>query len=183
MSAICGVNSSLITSVDVNSISLSTCTIITGSTGNLGTGGGYQLMFSHDNTDCSNSRGYLELKDNISWSKIAYDMIMYGYASCWGFNDAGYSNGGNLLTYNESLGDMVYNCLNSWEKIQFQTYNKQSACDNQSDNFFHGSFATGDPKVFRMIRRRNINGSLAGIAHGRACNGYGTTLITNIRIW
>lgn len=182
------INSTLVTLGNVYGVTVSNCTIISAETGNVGPFGGYQLKVSHDTTGCGgpSSYVYLELNTDISWKYIACEFELTGVASCWGFNDGSFALDGNLLTYDESNLDIIPNtrALNSWEKTQFQSHNRISACDNESNNFFHSSFQTGDPKKFFMRRRRNNLNNRAGISHGRSCNNTGVhTIIKNIRIW
>lgn len=179
-----GIKPRIVTSADVNSITLTNATIVSASTGDIDTYGGYQLYITNDTASCSSSGVYLELKDNISWSYLTFEIVLTGYAACWNFISSGW--GGittNIYDYNESLGDVILHPFNSWEYPEFQTHDRTSACDNNADNFFHGSFQKGDPKTFIMKRRRNVNGSLGGIYHMRACSSTGTTLIRKIRIW
>lgn len=186
MSTIGGANNILVTSDLINSIGLNGAALVSGETGNYGPNGGFQIKCYVTATGCTSSDIYIELKDNIQWTNISCEFILAGNASCWSFNGPSYL--GNLYPYDESLGDSIPNerCLNSWEYPEFQTHNKVDACDNSSNNFFHGSFQKGDPKTFLMKRRRNVNGSLAGIYHHRACLSNGpasTTIIRNIYIW
>jgi len=179
-----GIKPTIVTSVDVNSIILTNSTIVSASTGDIDIGGGYQLYITNDTADCSSSGVYLELKDNINWKYITFEMVLTGYAACWNFISSGWgSYTTNIYDYDEALGDVILHPFNSWEYPEFQTHNRTSACDNNPDNFFHGSFQKGNPKTFIMKRRRNVNGGLAGIYHMRACSGIGTTLIRKIRIW
>lgn len=183
------VNSTIIKENDIYGITLYNCTIINSETGNYGPYGGYQIKVSHDTSGCGNpgSNFYVEIKSSVVGKYLSCEFEMTGVASCWGFNDGGYSGtDGNLLSYNESSGDIIpnYRSLNSWEKTQFQTHSKISACDNDSNNFFHSGYHTGDPKIFLMRRRRNNLNSNFGPAHGRSCNNTGVhTIIRNIRVW
>ena len=175
----------IVTSDDVNAISTSNGSIVTASTGNIGLNNSYQFTFSHSSVGCGSTGYYIELKDNISWKYMSFQFTSSNLVSaCWSFCTGGYAPAsGNILSYDESKGDVVFFNQNAWEKSQFQTHNKESACDNNSDNFLHGSFYTGFPIITWMRRRRNVNGNLAGIAMGFACTNGGTTSISNIRIF
>jgi hypothetical protein len=181
-------NSTLVKSEHVHAVTLYNCTLITSETGDYGPYAGYQIKVTHDTTGCGNpsSYFYLELKNDISWSRISCEFEVEGVASCWGFNDGSYALDGNLQSYNESSYDIIpnYRAINSWEKSQFQSHGRISACDNESNNFFHGSFHTGNPKRFLMRRRKNNLSNRGGLSHGRSCNNSGVySIIRNIRIW
>jgi len=183
------VNSTLVKAEHVHGVTLYNCTIISAETGDVGPYGGYQVKVTHDTSGCGSSQSnyfYLELKSSLVGKYISCEFEMTGVASCWGFNDAGYALGGNLLSYSESSGDLIpnYRSLNSWEKTQFQSHNKISACDNDSNNFFHSSYHTGNPKKLLMRRRRDNLSANFGPSHGRSCNNTGVyTIIRNIRVW
>jgi hypothetical protein len=182
-----GIRSTLVTSNQVWSVALGSYdSIVTAETGNVGPNGGYQIKTTYTGYGCSSSGIYIELSDSIPWTNITYELILEGNSACWTFNENAYAPGsalGNLLTYDESAGDRISRPLNSWEIPAFQSHAKTSACDNNSNNFYHGSFNTNNPKTFFIQRRRNVNGSKAGPQIGRACTGTGTTIIRNIRIW
>lgn len=181
-----GQKSTLVTSTHVYGVSVNSATINTGTTGDIGSRGGYQISVTHDNVGCSSTGVLLELNDLVAWTFVTFEVSLTSYCSCWSFCTGNYvsAGGGNILSYNEGNGDRISRAFNSWELPQFQTHNRESACDNDSDNFFHGSFSVGDPKTFFMKRRRNVNGNRGGIALGRACTGpAGLTIIRNIRIW
>lgn len=175
----------IVTLEDINSISTSNGSIISMSTGNLGPFGGYQFTFSHNSVGCGSTGYYIEIKDVIPWKFISFQFTSSSLvSSCWSFCTGGYAPAsGNILSYNENAGDTVFFNQNAWEKSQFLTHDRQSACDNNSDNFLHGSYYTGYPIITWMRRRRNVNGSLAGIAMGFACTPGGTTSISNITIF
>jgi hypothetical protein len=144
---------------------------------------------------CSSSSVFIELKDTIQWNRIACRFIINGVAACWSFNDIGSWSGGPgpasgyLLQYDTSAGDHFSEerfTLNSWEKPQFKSHWRTGACDNDSNNFYHPSFQTGDPKTFFMRRRRDTSGNRAGIYHSSACQSSGTghnITIRDIKIW
>jgi|688.fasta_scaffold578481_3 hypothetical protein len=169
-----------VTSIDVNLITLNTTSIDTAQTGDIGPGGTYQLFVNHLNAGCDYSEVNLQLKDNISWKYITFEMVTTGPSACWGWNSGGYSNAGNMESYDEAKGDRLFECINTWEQAQFQTHNRTQACDNDANNFMR--YNTSGPRIFCMKRRRNIGAGLVTISHGRACNTYGTTLIRKISL-
>lgn len=191
MSTYGGINGHLVTSDDIYGITLLDATLVTSETGNYGLFGGYQLKCYFGASDCSLSAVFLQIKNDIPWTWISCEFELWGNAACWGFNGDVYGVSptlGYLESYNELLGDIIPNqrCLNSWEKPQFQTHSKTTACDNEANNFFHGAFGTGNPKTFLMKRRKDTSGNYAGINHGRACKNAGSenyTIIKNIYIW
>lgn len=181
-----------VTSANIDSVSITGGTLI--SAGNNGPAGEYQVVFQHDLFGCGNpdSGVYIQLNDTIKWSNIVYRWSGTGLASCWSFNQSGYGaaadpvNGGtgNLKSYDESLGDGVFYSYLTWEVPAYQSHNRVSACDNDSNNFFRYNETL--PKAFSIKRRRNSLSSLAGIHHGRSCNSTGAgaiTTINNIRIY
>lgn len=185
-----GIASTLVTTANVNSVGTTGGTVI--SAGNNGPLGGYQITFQHDLTGCGgpDSGVYIELNDSTPWTRITWEWLGYGGASCWSFNNTsgfGAAAGpvaGNLINYNESAGDRVSRSYLTWEVPQFQSHSKVYACDNNTNNFF--IYNTGEYRSFFMQRRRNSLLSYGGIHHGRSCNGFGAgfnTIIRNIRIW
>jgi hypothetical protein len=166
---------------DIESISLTSATIVTAETGNIGPNGEWQIKVTHNNCGCDLTQVDIVLKDNISWRYITFEMDTTGAAACWGWNHGSYSGSGNLFGYDESAGDRIFESINSWELAQFQSHNRTVACDNDSNNFMR--YNENGPRVFAMKRRRNVNGSLAAISFGRACNCSGYTIVKNIRIW
>lgn len=154
------------------------------------------------------------LKNNISWNRITCQFEFNGNSSCWTFLGGGeltnstltggvfgrdgpnapsemqgsfsYNTGGpgNILPYNESFGDRIFQSVNSFgNSINF--VRKASACDNDNTNFFHGAFNNSDTKSFWTTRRRNLNYSdNAGIWFGKSCSSVGSFVrIKNIFVW
>lgn len=171
-----------VTSDDIYSITLLNTVVNTSTDVN----GGFLFEGYHTATGCGGVETaiLITLKDNISWTRISFKWEGVGSASCWSFNDTGgYGSatgnpGGNLIAYNEAAGDRVSDSYLTWEQAAFITHNKTYACDNDANNFFR--YNTGDLRRFRMTRRRNVNGSLGAIHHGRSCNNAGSTVITRI---
>ena len=181
-----------VTSAQIHSVSVTGGTVL--SSGDIGANGEYEITFQHDLSGCGgpDSGIYIQLNDSVKWSNIVYRWSGTGTAACWSFNISGFgaaadaTNGGtgNLLAYNESLGDRVSDSYLTWEVPAYQTHNKTYACDNDADNFFR--FNSGEPKAFSMKRTRNSLASFAGIHHGRSCSSTGAgsvTTIKNIRIY
>jgi hypothetical protein len=143
------------------------------------------------NRDIANSCGSnngvrVLIKDAIPWRRLYVSFLSTGTASCWGWNgDNGYGTGlsganGNLLAYSSAAGDFTRFESNVWNLPQFRKY--FSACDNNSDNYMHGSYAIGASRGFDMYCRRNSMASLAGPSHGRTCSVDGTITFRNMRI-
>ncbi len=151
----------------------------------------YEITFRHDLGGCGNpdSGILILLKNTIAWTRISFEWLGNGTAACWSFMDPSSNFGsatgtvtGNLLGYNESLGDVITKPNLTWEVPEYQSHPRTTACNNDANNFFR--FNSSSFKSFRMTRRRNVNGSLGGIHHGRSCNSTGSfTIIRNIRIW
>ena len=153
--------------------------------------GFYSISGYNTTGGCGGAEGgiWVKILNSIPWTYVFCTFTMGGTAACWGFMGnngyGGLSNAsGNLQAYS-STSDFIFSLdsTNAFEKSQFTT--KLSACDNNSDNFFHPSFQTGDPKIITVSARRNSNGTIAGPVHGRSCNSTGTgayTTISNIYI-
>jgi hypothetical protein len=116
---------------------------------------------------------YFTIKNNIPWSRILCKFTINGYAACWTFNQNGYGGiSPNLASYNTSLGDIIYT---SDAVLSFQSSAitvQPNACDNAASNMMGGG-NQGGPASFYMFMRRN-SGSIAGVGHGRSCNGTGS---------
>ena len=185
MAVIYGINPTIVKASDVNTIFLVGATILSQTEEN----GGYSITIRHDTgSDCSSTGVFVQLKDTIQWTKISCEFWTTGAAACWSYMEpAGYgsNNGdGNILTYNESLGDRCVRTYLSQNEPAFASHNKSKACDNDANNFMRYNKTTFRKCAF--VRRRNVNGSLGGIHHGRACNEVGSnaiTIIKNIRVW
>jgi hypothetical protein len=142
--------------------------------------GYYRLSFNHLNGGCDSSGFAIKIKRDIEWSYLICDFYMEGTASCWNFNADGYSPSSGMLTWDAGSGDLFMDPFNSFELSQYTK--KSNACDNNSDNFMHSGYYTGSNRGFTMLSRRNGT-SYAGPTHGRACNGSGLTIVTNIIIF
>ena len=142
--------------------------------------GYYRLSFAHQNSGCDSSGFAIKIKRHIEWSYLICDFYLEGTASCWNFNCDGYSPSSGMLNWDSASGDLFMDPFNSFELSQFTK--KSSTCDNNSDNFLHSSFAVGANRGFTMLSRRNGT-SYAGPTHGRACNGSGLTIVSNIIIF
>jgi hypothetical protein len=184
-----GIKSTLVTSANIHAVNLYNCTIITAETGNIGPNGGYQVKVSHNTFGCGTEQDngiFLELNDSVPWTRITWEWLGNGAASCWNFNAGSYGGGagptsGYLQSFDIDL-DPISRSYLSWEVPAFQTHNRVSACDNNADNFF--LFNTGEYRSFFMNRRRDTSGNKAGIHHGRSCNTTGVfSIIRNIRIY
>lgn len=170
---------------DVNAIYLIGATIISQDIEN----DGYSIRIQHNTGNACDSTGvYIQLKDNIPWTKISAEFWTTGAAACWTYmQPGGYgsTNGdGNIYSYDESLGDRCLRTSLAQDDAQFVSHAKASACDNDANNFMRYNTTTFRKCTF--VRRRNVNGSLGGIHHGRACSEIGSnavTIIKNIRIW
>jgi hypothetical protein len=173
-----GRNARKITLSDINSITLLNCT----NTALSENSAGAVITFSHPNIGCTTSGFTVLLNDIISWSTITFKVYVTGVASCWAFcQGTNYvPTDANIINWSTGT-DRVFFSQNCWELPQYAL--KMSACDNASDNFFHGTYHTGTFKSFFTTRRRSSMGSLAGLSHGRACIGEGTTIISDIRVW
>jgi hypothetical protein len=142
--------------------------------------GFYYLDFNHGNGGCDSSGFAIKIKPQYNWSYLVCKYYCEGYASCWNFNADGYSPSSGMSSYSEGSGDRIYDYLNCFENAVFTR--QSSACNNDSSNFMHGSFATSSSRSFYMFSRRNGTSS-AGPTHGRACNYLGKTIVSEIYIF
>lgn len=153
--------------------------------------GAFAVSFRHDLGGCGNpdSGIFVQLKDNIIWTGMSVEFQLLGSASCWSFNNLGYgqavgSGTGNMLPYSEAAGDLCVKTYLAQNDAPYTTHDKVNACDNNADNFFR--FNTSVYRNCTFVRRRDVNGSLAGPHHGRSCNSTGSgaiTIIKNIYVW
>ena len=124
----------------------------------------------------------IKIKDDISWTKMTCYFEMTGTASCWWFNQGD----GNFQNYNEALGDRIFKDTNAFSS-NANFVKKLYACDNDNNNFFHSTYATGGAtsvKSFWVTSRRILNENLSGPYHKRICNPTGYyILIKNIFIF
>lgn len=142
--------------------------------------GMYYVTYSHPSDGCSSSGFAVKIKSSINWSYLICKFYLTGGSACWNFNCDGYSPSSGMLAYDASAGDQILLPTNTFENTAFTK--KSSACDNNSDNFFHQSFNGAAYKEFTMFSRRNGTSS-AGPTHGRACGIGGTTTISEIYIF
>lgn len=190
MSVIAGRSSVMVSSSYVNSVNITGGTILAQANDS---NGGFAVSFQHNVGGCggADSGIFVELKDTIMWTGISFRITLIGSAACWSFANSsgygaavGYSTTGNLLDYNASQGDQVDISYLAQQDPAYSSHSVVHACDNDANNFMR--YNTGNYRYFTMKRRRNVNGSLAGIATGRSCNSTGSgsiTYIDNIFIW
>lgn len=166
-----------ISSVNLTSASLTNAEVI---------GGFGKWTFSMNNVSCGSTGLNLIIDDStipFTWTRIAWQTYVDFAASCWNFaeSNGGYGNGNhNILSWSPSNGDTISKPVNCFELSQYAV--KMQTCDNNSDNFMHGSYSTGSYRHWNMTRRRNGTNT-AGPAAGFACTGGGTCIITQVIVW
>lgn len=151
--------------------------------------GCFELTVQHNTGNSCDSTGvFVQLRDFISWTKISAEFWTKGAAACWTYmQPSGYGSSGgdgNIFTYDEALGDRCLRTYLAQDDAQFITHAKANACDNDSNNFMRYNTTTFRKCTF--VRRRNVNGNLGGVHHGRACSEIGSnaiTVIKNIVVW
>ena len=158
-----------ITSDMVDTVYNQNCTLL--SQGNDSTGG-YAISYQFNLGGCGGTESglYFTIKNTITWSRIFCKFTNEGTAACWTFNQSGYGGvSPNLASYNAGLGDIIFrlDALNSFENSAYTV--QVGACDNEATNFMRFSGV----KTFYMFMRRN-NSNIAGVGHGRSCNGTGS---------
>jgi len=178
-----GIRAFRVPTTAISTINLTNTTLTASSDSPSGSG---TWDFSHANMACGSTGCNLIIDDNaipFTWTHISWNTYLAVTSSCWDFaqNNSGYGNGThNIQTFSTANGDAVSKPKNCFELVQYAV--KMQACDNNADNFNHGSYATGSFRYWNMRRRRN--GTLAaGPAIGLACTGGGTSRISEIFVW
>lgn len=185
MSTVYGRKGERVTLANVNSVVLVGATILSQSD----VDGGYEITVQHNTGSSCDSTGiFVQLTDFISWTGISVEFQTKGAAACWAYmQPGGYGSSGgdgNILSYDESLGDRCVKTFLAQDDAQFASHDKVFACDNDANNFMRYNTTTFRKCTF--VRRRNVNGSLGGVYHGRACSEVGAnaiTVIKNIYVW
>lgn len=167
-----------ITTADIDSIQLVNCTMTSSSE----TSRGVVLSFDHPAVGCASSGFTILLNDVVPWTRITYKVYLTGAAACWAFSQGTsyVPASANIKTWDASE-DRVFYPVNCWELPQYTL--KMDTCDNNPDNFMHGSYQTGAFREFFTTRRRDNMSLLSGLACGRACIGLGTTIVSDIRVF
>lgn len=151
--------------------------------------GGYEIKVQHTTGNACDSTGvFVQISDFIPWKGISVEFHTTGSAACWTYmQPGGYGSSGgdgNIYSYDESLGDRCVKTYLAQDDAQFSSHAKASACDNDANNFMRYNTTTFRRCTF--VLRRNVNGSLGGVHHGRACSEVGSnaiTIIKNIYVW
>jgi hypothetical protein len=183
----------LVTADEVQSVTILNMT----TTFNSDRNGSYTYEGYHNVTGCGGPESgvLILLKDNIPWTRMSFLFEASGNAACWSFMSSEGQRAigtgtptGNMLEFSEAAGDRIYDGYLSYTgngNVGGIDSPKTSRCDTDAANWMN--FNTGGVfRRFRMTRRRNVGAGLAGIHHGRSCNGTGTgnvTRISNIFIW
>lgn len=143
--------------------------------------------FSMNNVGCGSTGANILINDAtipFAWTRIAWKTQCNFRSSCWNFaqSNGGYGNGThNIFGWSPANGDAISKPVNSFELPQYTV--KMQACDNNSDNFMHGGFATGSFRHWNMLRRRSVGTGPAGPAAGFACTSGGTCIISQIVVF
>lgn len=151
--------------------------------------GGFTISFQHNTgSSCDGTGVYVQLYDMIPWNRISVEFWFRGSAACWTImQPGGYGSGsgdGNILSYDESQGDLCIRTYLAQDEGAFASHAKANACDNDGNNFMRYNTTTFRKCTF--VRRRNVNGNFGGVHHGRACSEVGSNAVTimkNIRVW
>lgn len=185
MSIFYGRNAERVQMVHVTSVVLVGATILQQSDVN----GGYEIKVQHNTgASCDSTGVFVQISDFIPWKGISVEFQTTGAAACWTYmQPGGYGSSGgdgNIFSYDESAGDRCVKTFLAQDDPQFASHAKANACDNDSNNFMRYNTTTFRNCTF--IRRRNVNGNLGGVHHGRACSETGSnaiTIIKNIHVW
>jgi hypothetical protein len=185
MAIVYGQSGIIVTASHINAVTLVGATILSQGDSD----GSYQITVQHTTGNACDSSGvFVQLRDFIPWTKISAEFWTTGSASCWTFmQPGGYGStggDGSIFAYDEALGDRCVKTYLAQDETAFASHAKASACDNDANNFMR--FNTTTFRRCTFMRRRNVNGSLGGVHHGRACSEVGSnaiTVIKNICVW
>tara|TARA_Y100000034_G_C6798323_1_gene357981 strand:- start:129 stop:698 length:570 start_codon:yes stop_codon:yes gene_type:complete len=164
-----------VVSGDIDTVTQQNCTILTND--NSGNHNTYVLKLQFNASGCGGSEagGNITINNLVEgwrWEYITWKNELYGYGSCYNFNENGYGGQGvnGLVSYSTSTSviDSVQWCYQSFEVAGISEVMKR--CDNAASNMFR---MAPDPKVFWTTRRRDSSTSPAGPSHGRSCNSTG----------
>jgi len=181
-----GTTSRRVSSGDIHSIVADNMTIT--SEGEDSFGGYYLTAYINSNAPgCGNPllpTLTVSVKNDIlqGWNKITFKSYGTFTTACWNLNDG--ANINNLQSYSTAAGDRIFKAKNCFELPQFAV--KTSACDNNSDNAFHPSFAVSNFREWFQTRRRNSLTSPAGPSITLSCNSVGTgsvIIISDIHVF
>lgn len=187
MSVKYNIGSTRLSSLNIGTVTAGNSTIL--DTGN-DSSGGYYLKVQPDLWGCGSTQSFaaIEIKDDIPWTKISYEIVTSGSSSCWTFNDPGW--GGmtytyqNLMPFNSSLDTFAY-AENSFN-VSGVVF-KMMACDGNSTTNFWLAGDTSKTRKFFVTRRRNTSSSgLASINVNWSCNSTGAgsyVIFRNIFVW
>jgi len=176
MATLYGRNGYRITQALVNSITLVGSAILLQSD----VDNGLEIKFQHNTGNaCDTNSFFIQLKDFMPWTGISAEFWTTGSAACWS-----YMQEGNIYAYDESQGDKCVKTYLAQEDSAYASHAKANGCDNDANNFMRYNTTTFRKCTF--VRRRNVNGSLAGVHHYRACSEIGAnaiTIVKNIYVW
>lgn len=220
MSLISNVDAKLVTVDDVETVVYNNMQSIT--EGEYYRDGGYYWQGYNIYGGCGNANGdagvIVVLKDNMQYNRVMAFFEMTGTAACWSFmgnsGGTGFGNsgpnvppeygttyrGGNMKRYFNSVNNdpqgRFYWQTNAFDSNTNFTY-KWSACDNNNQNFFHGSWATGGggykslwtwaERAFNKIQTYSytpVNASTDGAYNGKSgsTSGNGQDATFNIAV-
>jgi hypothetical protein len=188
MSTAYGIKSKLIGAEDILSISTGNLQVI--SSGNQ-SNGAFFIQFYPTGGGCGTPTQLalaINLKETYpKWTKLSYKLKMDGIASCWAFNQGGIQFGidttNNIAAFNTGLGDKYFKSKNCWELYPFTISGAvvATACNNNFNNPFHGTYKSGDFREFYTFRRRSSLDLPAGPGMYLSCNSTGNYItISNI---
>ena len=146
----------------------------------------HEWSFTAANVGCGSTGATMIINDAtipFPWTKIAWRTRVNFTSACWNFANTNSSYGigaHNILSWNTALGDAVSRTVNSFELSQYAL--KMEACDNETNNFLHPSYATGSFREWNMFRRRNGTNTAAAAA-GFACTSGGVFKISQLMVF
>jgi hypothetical protein len=175
-----GLNSKRVSSSDIYHLSASNMTIT--STGNDARGSFYVTAYVNaDAPGCGNPNQpsiWVLIKNEalLGWTRMTHRTYATFKSSCWYLNESTVTN--NIQSFSTSSGDRLFRATNCFELPQFK--HQTFACDNETTNAFHSTYAIGDFREWYQTRRRNSMTAMAGPGFNLSCNTVGSGSMISI---
>ena len=158
--------------------------------------GGLELTFRADEPGCGAplaSSFVVEFKSEIPWDKIEIEFNFLGNTTCWSIGSGtaldylvsippGFTSLNNLLSFNSSNKDRVYNFQYTYELPTVVITNEGQYvynCGEAAANW--GDKNKTQYRKFKMIRTKNIKKDPAGILVVRSCTDTGASALTTLK--
>jgi len=137
--------------------------------------GGLQISAKVTSNGCGSGPGsYSLIHIKGKWQQIMYTQIFKGAASCWGVFGQEFLAGHTLAYkpglegYNPTMGDIIFGQKKMSSSNVDLFDGRTVRCDNEKDNFWHGSNGAGERQATIMLRRKK-DANDAGIYTSTSC--------------